>query len=106
MIEAGEQAPEFTLPDQDGEDVSLAGLRGQTVVLYWNEGEHAQRHFHARYAGVAASVDFDGTMIAGSLPRRAHALVAEWAELHRDELLANWERARREESLELIEPLS
>jgi thioredoxin-dependent peroxiredoxin len=35
MIEVGEQAPEFTLPDQDGDDVSLAGLRGQTVVLYF-----------------------------------------------------------------------
>jgi peroxiredoxin Q/BCP len=35
MIEAGEQAPEFTLPDQDGNDVSLADLRGQTVVLYF-----------------------------------------------------------------------
>src|ERR687889_796572 len=35
MIEAGEQAPEFTLPDQDGQEVSLAGLRGQTVVLYF-----------------------------------------------------------------------
>jgi hypothetical protein len=35
MIEVGEQAPEFTLPDQDGADVTLSGLRGQTVVLYF-----------------------------------------------------------------------
>jgi thioredoxin-dependent peroxiredoxin len=35
MIEAGEQAPEFTLPDQDGNDVTLGALRGQTVVLYF-----------------------------------------------------------------------
>jgi peroxiredoxin len=33
VIEPGAQAPEFTLPDQDGNEVSLAGLRGQTVVL-------------------------------------------------------------------------
>jgi hypothetical protein len=33
MIEVGEQAPDFTLPDQDGEDVSLSALAGQTVVL-------------------------------------------------------------------------
>ena len=32
-------------------------------------------------------------------------LVAEWAALHRVELSANWERARREEALETIEPL-
>ena len=35
MIEAGEKAPEFTLPDQDGEEVSLSSLAGQTVVLYF-----------------------------------------------------------------------
>jgi len=33
MIEPGVQAPEFTLPDQDGQLVSLADFRGQTVVL-------------------------------------------------------------------------
>jgi hypothetical protein len=38
--------------------------------------------------------------------RRAQSLVAEWAELHRDELLANWDRARRDELLEPIDPLS
>jgi peroxiredoxin Q/BCP len=31
----GDQAPDFTLPDQNGEPVSLSGLRGQTVVLYF-----------------------------------------------------------------------
>ena len=33
MIEAGQPAPDFTLPDQDGNKVSLSDLRGQTVVL-------------------------------------------------------------------------
>ncbi len=35
MVEAGETAPDFTLPNQDGEDVSLAELRGGPVVLYF-----------------------------------------------------------------------
>ena len=35
MIETGEQAPDFTLPDQDGSDVTLSDFRGQTVVLYF-----------------------------------------------------------------------
>src|SRR5437879_4958990 len=34
-IETGEQAPDFTLPDQHGNPVSLSGLRGQTVVIYF-----------------------------------------------------------------------
>ncbi|HEY7077285.1 MAG TPA: thioredoxin-dependent thiol peroxidase [Solirubrobacteraceae bacterium] len=35
MIEQGAKAPEFTLPDQDGEPVSLSDFAGQTVVLYF-----------------------------------------------------------------------
>jgi peroxiredoxin Q/BCP len=35
MVEAGQEAPDFTLPDQDGNDVTLSDLRGQTVVLYF-----------------------------------------------------------------------
>jgi peroxiredoxin len=33
MIAAGERAPDFTLRDQDGEDVSLADFRGKKVLL-------------------------------------------------------------------------
>ncbi len=33
--EPGDKAPDFTLPDQDGNPVSLSGLKGKTVVLYF-----------------------------------------------------------------------
>lgn len=35
MIGVGETAPDFTLPDQDGEPVTLSALRGRRVVLYF-----------------------------------------------------------------------
>ena len=35
MIEPGQEAPDFTLPDQDGNDVRLSDLRGRKVVLYF-----------------------------------------------------------------------
>ena len=35
MLEEGAQAPDFTLPDQDGEPVRLSELAGTTVVLYF-----------------------------------------------------------------------
>jgi peroxiredoxin Q/BCP len=35
MIEQGTSAPDFTLPDQEGEDVTLSQFRGQKVVLYF-----------------------------------------------------------------------
>jgi peroxiredoxin Q/BCP len=35
MIEQGEEAPDFVLPDQDGRTVKLSDYRGQRVVLYF-----------------------------------------------------------------------
>jgi hypothetical protein len=35
LVEEGQEAPDFTLPDQSGEPLRLAALRGQTVVLYF-----------------------------------------------------------------------
>src|SRR5687768_4890723 len=35
VLEAGDNAPDFTLPDQAGDEVTLSDLRGQTVVLYF-----------------------------------------------------------------------
>jgi thioredoxin-dependent peroxiredoxin len=35
VLESGDQAPDFTLPDQHGNSVTLSELRGQTVVLYF-----------------------------------------------------------------------
>lgn len=34
MLRAGDVAPDFTLPDQDGNPLTLSDLRGQTVVVY------------------------------------------------------------------------
>ncbi|CAG0940490.1 hypothetical protein ANRL1_00171 [Anaerolineae bacterium] len=63
-------------------------------------------HFHAVYAEYKASVDImSGKIVVGGLPPRAYKLVKDWTKAHRAELLANWERARRQEPLKEIEPL-
>jgi hypothetical protein len=88
-----------------GDVPRISFFYGIAIYMYWDEGIHTRPHFHARYSGQVASVALDGEIIAGSLPPRAAALVAEWATLHCTELEANWARARREESLEAVEPL-
>jgi peroxiredoxin Q/BCP len=35
VLDRGDKAPDFTLPDQHGNPVSLADLRGKDVVLYF-----------------------------------------------------------------------
>jgi len=54
---------------------------------------------------VAQPVAFDGTILAGSLPTRGGALVAEGATLHAGELAANWQRALAREPVANIDPL-
>jgi peroxiredoxin Q/BCP len=34
-VKVGEAAPDFTLPDQDGKQVTLSSLKGKVVVLYF-----------------------------------------------------------------------
>ena len=35
MLQAGDKAPDFTLLDQDGEELTLSSLRGEAIVLYF-----------------------------------------------------------------------
>jgi hypothetical protein len=51
-------------------------------------------------------VSADGEVLAGSLEPRAMQFVREWAGLRHDAIVANWERARRNEPLLAIEPLA
>ena len=44
-------------------------------------------------------------IITGSLPRRALNLVYEWLDIHKDELLDNWNRLANFETPQKIEPL-
>jgi len=72
--------------------------------MYYND--HMPPHFHAIYADFEVKIAIETlSMLEGELPRRALAMVLEWATLHRSELQSNWERAREGEPLRKIEPL-
>ena len=76
------------------------------IVIYMYFNEHLPSHFHAEYGEAEAVYRIDTLdVIRGELPRRAHALVVEWATLHRPELRADWDRARQAVPLLEIEPL-
>jgi hypothetical protein len=77
---------------------------GITIAMYFND--HAPPHFHAHYGDAEAAIAIDTLAIVwGELPRRALALVLEWAAVHRAALQDNWERARRGEALAPVPPL-
>ena len=82
----------------------ISRFYGIVIKMYF--GDHPPPHFHAEYAEDTAVVDIRTlSIISGSLPPRATGLVAEWALLHRDELLELWQRAERLEPLHRIDPL-
>jgi Domain of unknown function (DUF4160) len=63
-------------------------------------------HFHALYGEHEAQYNIATLdVINGSLPRRAHALVIEWASLHKDELMKNWDRCQVPAPTLPIDPL-
>jgi hypothetical protein len=67
--------------------------------------EHGPPHFHAVYGEYKATVEIESGNIRGEFPPRALRLVLEWNQLHKRELLENWDRARRRQPLERIAPL-
>ena len=76
------------------------------IVIYMYYNDHAAPHFHAEYGGNEALYEIETLRIyAGKLPHRVHNLVIEWADLHRADLSADWERARQGEPLVNIKPL-
>ena len=72
----------------------IARFFGVIIRMYVETGApHHQRHFHAYFQDHAAVYSIDNMeVIGGSLPRRQQRMVEAWAEIHRDELLENWER--------------
>ena len=83
---------------------TLSMFYGIVIQMFWQD--HPPPHFHALYAEYEALVDIRTLdVIVGGLPRRALALVREWAEVHRAELMEDWELCRRRQMPEKIEPL-
>ena len=77
------------------------------VVIQMFAGDHPPPHFHALYAEHEVLIDLrDLSVFRGSLPRRALALVLEWAAEHRNELMEDWELCSRIQHPKRIAPLA
>ena len=79
-------------------------IYGIVIQMFWRE--HGPPHFHALYGEHEAIIDIrELRVMRGSLPRRAMALVLEWAAEHRDELMEDWNLCSRLRTPKPIEPL-
>ena len=69
-------------------------------------GPHHTPHFHAYYQEHVAIYDIAKIeLLAGEMPRRQERLVLAWAELHQEELRANWQTLQQGRAAIKIEPL-
>lgn len=68
--------------------------------------QHHTPHFHAYYQEEVAIFSIEPVeLIAGSLPKRQRRLVEAWAELHQQELMADWDTLQEGRTPQPIEPL-
>jgi hypothetical protein len=71
-------------------------------------GDHVPPHFHAVYAEFSAQISIlDLGILEGYLPPKALALVVEWASIHKEVLIENWESLSENGigSFKKVEPL-
>jgi hypothetical protein len=77
---------------------------GIKIFMYWDD--HLPMHFHAEYGDSKALISIrDAVVIKGTLPAKQVKLVLAWCEIHRDELLKNWEAAEQNKPILKIVPL-
>jgi len=83
---------------------TISMFYGILIRMYWND--HAPPHFHVEYGEYRAQFLIETLVLSrGQLPRRAHALVLEWAAMHRNELMEDWELCELKQQPKMISPL-
>jgi hypothetical protein len=82
----------------------ISRFLGMIISMYFND--HAPPHFHVRYGSHKAIISIDDLrLLEGALPPRVLGLAVEWATIHRQELVEDWNLARERQSLRPIAPL-
>lgn len=85
----------------------LSRFFGIIIRMFAEVGaQHNVPHFHAYYQDEVGIFSVDPVeLMAGSLPRRQQRLVEAWAELHQNDLAADWQMLQEGRTPRPIEPL-
>jgi len=76
---------------------------GIIIQMFFND--HNPPHFHVVYGDFRAVININDEIVEGYMPKRALKLVFEWMDLHKPELLENWQLTQNGELPKKIEPL-
>lgn len=74
---------------------TISMFYGILIKMFFKDiDKHNTPHIHADYQGAVGTYSIiDGELLAGNLPPNKHKLVVAWIEIHKDDLLADWELA-------------
>ncbi len=76
------------------------------IVIYMHFNDHNPPHFHVKYGTKKAIINIENlAIIEGNLPPRVLALVVEWASIHKQELIDNWNNLIENGCYKKITPL-
>lgn len=74
---------------------TISMFYGILVLMYFRDNRrHHLPHIHCRYQGSEAAIAIkDGSVLDGFLPSKQLQLVRAWIEIHKEELIMDWELA-------------
>lgn len=77
------------------------------IVYMYNEkgGKHNLPHIHAEYQDNEIVLSLEGEVLEGNFPKNKLKLLLAWAEIHKDDLYANWKLLSDGKEFFRIEPL-
>ena len=86
---------------------TISMFYGIIVSMYFLDNkQHKLPHIHAKYQGQEVVVSIpDGEVLDGNFPPAKMKLLLAWVELHKDELVADWDLAVSGQQPYKIEPL-
>ena len=83
---------------------TICRFYGILIQMYYDD--HNPPHFHVIYGEYKAVISIqDLAILEGDLPPKAVGLVMEWGRAHKNDLLKEWDFARKKKALFPIEPL-
>lgn len=81
----------------------ISRFYGIIIKMYYNENNPP--HFHVEYQDYEVTINILDGLVKGNMPRKALEMVFEWLDLHKSELIENWENTKNHNTFSKIEPL-
>ena len=75
------------------------------IIISMYPGDHNPPHFHVRYNEFRAIIEIEDKTVIGEMPNRALKIVFEWLDIHKKELMDNWNKLQKGKSIVKIKPL-